>query len=116
MTGQEIAERRKKGETYESIGKSLGVSRQAVWSRLKREGRLTYVRHPRVNRPQWTTVFDIAKKQGKSIDWLAEKYGYSMHHLCSIRNGNRPISAEFVRRTMEIFDLPYDVLFTSEGS
>ena len=113
MTGQEIAERRKKGETYESIGKSLGVSRQAVWSRLKREGRLTYVRHPRVTRPARTTVFDIAKEQDKSIKWLAEKYGYSVPHLCRLRKGERPISAEFVRRTMEIFEFPYERLFPS---
>ena len=109
-----IADRRKKGETYESIGRSLGISRQAVWSRLKREGLLTYVRHPRVNRPARTRVFEIAKEQGRSIKWLAEKYSYSVPHLSRLRKGERPISAEFVRRTLEIFDLPYEVLFPSE--
>ena len=59
-------------------------------------------------------IWNIMEHQGRRLDWLARRLGYTPVYVRGIKCGQFPVTAQFRRRCAEVLDLPEAVLF-AEG-
>lgn len=58
-------------------------------------------------------IWDILDHQGRRLEWLARRLGYTPVYVRGIKAGQFPVTTEFRRRCANVIDLPESVLFLS---
>lgn len=56
-------------------------------------------------------MFTLMTEQGRVLSWLADKTGYSVDTIYSMKQGRRAITERFARRAADALDLPMSRLF-----
>lgn len=57
-----------------------------------------------------TRIFDVLEEQGRKLDWLAIKTGFSASYICKMRERAR-YTEEFAEAASEALGLPVSLLF-----
>ncbi len=61
-------------------------------------------------------IHHVMRSQGRRMEWLARKTGFSVYHVSRVANGRLPASRLFRQLAAEAVDMPEDYLFPgSEG-
>lgn len=50
------------------------------------------------------------RKQGRTVNWLAERTGYNPSTVTRFLRGTYPVSDEFAHKAADAFDVPVDWL------
>ncbi|MCA1668920.1 MAG: helix-turn-helix transcriptional regulator [Thermomicrobia bacterium] len=56
-------------------------------------------------------MFALMTEQGRVLSWLADKTGYSVDTIYSMKQGRRAVTERFARRAADALDLPMSLLF-----
>lgn len=57
-----------------------------------------------------TRIFEVLEEQGRRLDWLAVKTGFSATYICKMRERGR-YTAEFAEAASAALELPESLLF-----
>ncbi len=58
-------------------------------------------------------VFDVLREQGRRLDWLASKTGFTAQYICKMRERSR-YTRDFAEMAAQVLGLPESVLFSDE--
>lgn len=57
-------------------------------------------------------LFTLMTEQGRVLSWLAQKTGYSVETIYSMKQGRRAITQRFADRAAIAIGLPFSLLFS----
>lgn len=57
-------------------------------------------------------LFALMADQGRVLSWLADKTGYSVDTIYSMKQGRRAITQKFAERAAAALGLPFSLLFS----